>query len=91
MTKVYIVTATTGEYSDRDERNVAVFYSEAEAREFVRSLYLVYKTFQQNDCGSQRGDDEMERLKKALKPYDPHFREDYTGADWYINGPWPLK
>lgn len=77
----YLVTGSTGEYSDRSEWPVGVWWTEAEAQAYVEFL------------GEQR--QRLPRLKgydwetgrtieKAMRAFDPGFSEDYTGTVWFV-------
>jgi hypothetical protein len=78
MTKqLWIVYGSTGEYSDRDEWNVAVVDSEADAQTLVTLLQQQYLSIPQ----ALRDDRWKHEDKiKAIMSLDPGFRMDYTGT-----------
>lgn len=76
--KIYVVTGTTGEWSDRDEWPVAAYLSEERAREHAekadhkaKELFVVW--------GENRWD-----MPDGANPFDPHMSMDYTGTDYGV-------
>lgn len=75
--RIFIVTGTTGEYSDRTEWLVTAFLNEERAKELVvlasaraRQIQLDYK-------------DDYWDLPGDISDYDPKFTMDYTGTSYY--------
>lgn len=84
MSKLYIVTGSTGEWSDRSTWLVRAFEDKLVAQEFVNTLTCMYEQYQGNKCGYERPKQEMVTLEEQLWQFDPEFCEDYTGTHWYI-------
>jgi hypothetical protein len=77
--QIFIVRGATGEYSDHCDWPVKAFASHAEAASFAAQLVNVYEA---GTTPNPRGGRRQDRNWKH--PLDPHFYEDYTGTDWYI-------
>lgn len=76
---VYVVYGTTGEYSDRQEWTVKAFVNEERAKRFagacqdeVTRLKALYG-------------DELRWNKADIHKYDPQFKWDYTGTDYWVD------
>lgn len=85
MDKIYIVSGSTGEWSDRTSWTVAAFSTEGAAQEYLKYLETTYRQFPQENRGFYRGSEEMQALEKVMSSLDPGFYEDYTGTYWYID------
>jgi hypothetical protein len=80
MTFVYVVTGSTGEYSDHRAWQVRAFMDEAVAKGMADRLNAWCKERSLNDGP---GNSEYEALAWDKKPKptdDPHFDNDYTGT-----------
>lgn len=75
---VYIVTGTTGEYSDRSEWLVAAYYTEGLAKKHVMDAEKWYLM--------NGGDNMCDLFEGELpeNPFDPDMYISYTGASWFI-------
>ena len=77
---IYIVTGSTGEWSDRTKWLVKGWWSKEKAIQHVKDLEELYKT------SSPLGDRYQRKntLETIMKTLDPSFQEDYTGTHWYV-------
>lgn len=82
MSKVFVVTGSTGEYSDRSEWNVVAVNSREVAERYVLVLQRQYQSIPP-DMKENRWDHEDDI--KAIMSLDPHFEQDYTGSRWYVS------
>lgn len=82
MVVVFLVTGSTGEYSDRGEWPVYVFGTEPEARAYVE--FLTVKR-QELGVGYEDEYDAREAAEKAMQAFDPRYSEDYTGTSWRVD------
>lgn len=78
---IYIVTGSTGEYSDRTEWTVRAFENEADAKAFVEMADAWAREWF-NRHQDARWTDEAENDRPA---HDPDFRSDYTGTSYYMS------
>lgn len=85
MAKCWIVTGSTGQYSDRTEWPVRVFLQEKSAIDFFDKLDRAYLSFPQTKRGYERDEGQMEELEKCMKELDPRFMEDYTGTTYFLD------
>lgn len=81
---MYLVTGTTGEYSDRSEWTVCLFRTEEAAREYVDFL-----SRKRQELPSYYGFgcswSEQQAIEEAMRAFDPEFSEDYTGTRWFVS------
>lgn len=86
--KLWLVQATCGEYSDRNEWPVAVYADAAAAQTHVQLATEFGKTL-----WYRYGEDRYADAAKAafkLNPYDPQFQGDDTGPAEYFVAEVPL-
>jgi len=77
--RVYVVTGSTGEYSDRREHVVCVFTTEAAAREHVEKAEAFAR-----EWWVKNGDDYYNFKRPGISsPYDHGFDVDNTGPTNY--------
>ena len=69
---IWVVSGSTGAYSDRVEWNVCAFGSEAEADKFNNLCQVEADKFNYDCCRDDYG-----------HKYDPQFQLDYTGTSYY--------
>ena len=85
LTKVFVVSGSSGEYEDRHSWTVSAFFVEALAEELATKL---------NDwCMAERVHSDIPREEQACSldltcPLDPHFHASYTGARYRV---WSLN
>lgn len=79
VTNVHVVTASTGEYSDREEYVVKVFLCEAKAQEFINTCSQISREFTEQ-CRSGKIDPVEE-----LKNVDSRFYALDSSFDHYCN------
>jgi len=80
--KIYIVSGTTGEYSDRSGWLVRAVKTEKQAQTLVE-LCTSYARENGCDRGQDNVDwDDRDRVK-AENPYDKNMQIDYTGIRYY--------
>ena len=86
MRKIYVVSGSTGEYSDRREWNVAAYFSEARAARRVVELDRVAKEIYQRTRGPAPDLDAWsDEYKQAIATSgDPDMQIDYTGTNYYL-------
>lgn len=73
--EIYIVTGSTGEYSDRSEWTICAYLTEQMAQKHCE---LAKRWYEENDCYKKRYDIEFNN------PYDPYMCVYYTGTFWFI-------
>lgn len=76
MSKLYIVTGTTGEHSDRREWTVAAYWDEATAQAHA---VKAKEWYDEHRCLERRYHD-----NEPKNPFDPFMYVDYTGTDWTV-------
>lgn len=77
---IYVVSGSTGEYSDRTEWLTRAFETEINARVYVETL-----TLERQKLGERGYDWEHQRaVEAAMRALDPGFQEDYTGTHWRV-------
>lgn len=69
---LYVVMGMTGEYSDRHEWPVRAFI------DLVDAETLVVK------ASARAREIEIKKTNPRVSEFDPQFRMDYTGTDYYI-------
>lgn len=79
---VWIVMASTGEYSDRSEWTVYSFFSKATAQAYVDFLGVKYQEL--GGHGRLHDWEQRGALEKAMEAFDPRFQCDYTGTHWWV-------
>lgn len=78
--KIYVVTGSTGEYSDRTEWPVRAFRTQAQAEELVeRASARARELFQERESKGGWGYD-----YSGKNAYDPRMQMDYTGTTYYV-------
>jgi antirestriction protein len=81
----WVVTGSTGEYSDRREWNIAVFLTEAKAQDLVAELSEKAREFGLADRSNEYDTEEV-----RLEQFNKHFgftvcdSVDYTGVSFYM-------
>lgn len=73
--KVYVVMGSTGEYSDHNEWVVGAFLSEGKAKERVELASTRARELTLPDYPYMKEGEKNE--------YDPEFRADYTGTNYF--------
>ena len=81
MANIYLVSGSTGEYSDRNEWNVVAFKNEEKGEAFRDKLNLLCNKAGVHNSSSWDISPEDE---KAIKELDPYFHADYTGTVYYL-------
>lgn len=77
---IYVVTGSTGEYSDRSEWLVYAFHTEEAAQAYVDLLGVERQKLPQRSW--DWNDDQ--KIELAMRAFDPRFSEDYTGTSWFV-------
>jgi hypothetical protein len=82
---VYVVSGSTGEYSDQYNWPVAAYKEEEMAQQHVTAAEAWARVFEQevNASDKWRGELVEEVRKKGGAPHDPNFEMDYTGTHYY--------
>lgn len=80
MSKLYIVSGTTGEYSDRHDWTVAAYADEAKAQAHAEAA----KRWYQATDYFERYQSEWDDAKNPKNPFDPFMSCDYTGTSWSV-------
>ena len=84
---LWLVTGTTGEYSDRSEWPVAAFDAEDDAKSFVNFLDEKQRELSaalgMTSPGYQEWDKRQSR-EEAMRAFDPNYSTDYTGTSWSV-------
>ncbi len=80
--KAFIVFGRTGEYSDRGEWPVRGFLDAAKAEAFEFESTKRAKVFF-DEYNSLKYTEVWDEAQEAIRKFDPGFRCDYTGTDYY--------
>ena len=87
--KIYIVTGSTGEYSDRSTWTVRAFVNYRRAKKFALNLAELAREHgmvNQVGRGSVWDQDAQIVLKAKIREnFDPHFSQNYTGTEYYVS------
>jgi hypothetical protein len=90
--QIYIVHFTTGEYSDRSDRVDGVFDSKEKADRYLKEMTAALNELGLNNGiggnESNIGNSELRNSEEVLMRFG---RIDYTGARYYIEGPFDLQ
>ena len=76
--KIYVITGTTGEYSDRSEWLVTAYTKEDDAKKHVEEATKYAEAWHALTWEQRDGKNE-----KTANPMDPCFSHDYTGTEYY--------
>ena len=87
---VYIVHFTTGEYSDRSEHVDSVFGSKEKADAYVEEKSRLLDEYGLHSAGNDSGthDHDLRQSEEVLSLFG-HI--DYTGARYYVDGPYEVE
>jgi len=76
--KIWVVTGSSGEYSDRTEWNVCAYISEKHAQEHSANAQAKANIFQTQYKNSWE-------IPKGANEYDPYMGANYTGTSYTVN------
>lgn len=84
MRRVWVVSGSTGEYSDRNEWLVAAFASEDAAKARIIALDQRMQEMPQQWKEGSWGEHDG-KMKEHMALLDPNFCIDYTGTRYFVS------